>query len=135
MLDHLQSLSKLNIPRAGGIRIPAKQAQEYEEIVRLVQAHATGNYIYAGPDAPEVYFLSDRQNPTADLAGFLEPDFLNPSERSSRILGAIDRHDITLVVLRRNSEYSGPPPSQLRVILDARYPRSEMVGEFEVRWK
>jgi hypothetical protein len=135
MLDHLQSLSKLNIPRAGGIRIPAKQAQEYEEIVRLVQAHATGKYIYAGPDSPEIYFLSGYQNPTRTLFAFLDPDFLNPGERTRRILGLIDRDNINLVVLHEDSQFSGSPPAQLRVAIGARFPQSETVDSFEVRWK
>jgi hypothetical protein len=128
-------LSKLDIPRAGGIRVPAAQAREYEEVVRLVQAHATGKYIYAGPDSPEIYFLSGYLNPTRSLFAFLEPDFLNPTERTRRILDLMNRDNINLVVQRKDSQFSGPPPKELSAALDGRYPHSETVGKFEVRWK
>jgi hypothetical protein len=125
----------LALPRGNGIRVPAEQAREYEEIVGLVKSHAHGKYIYAGPDSPEIYFLSGYENPTRTLFAFLDPDFRQPGERTRRILDVIDRDRISLVVLRKDSEFSGPPPEQFRVTLDQRYPHSETVGKFEVRWK
>ena len=55
---------RLNLARAGGLRVDPEEAKQYEQLIPVVQEHAAGNsFIYAGPDCPEVYFLSGKQNP------------------------------------------------------------------------
>ncbi len=125
----------LRPPRAGGLRITAEQAKEYEEVVRLLQAHARGGYIYAGPDSPEIYFLSGYRDPLSGRIPSHDPGYFRPASLTQRVLAAIDRDDINLVVLKSNSKFSGPPPEQLRRAVESSFPFSAKVGIFDVRWK
>src|SRR5581483_9866008 len=55
--------ARLNVPR-GGPLVEWFMVPMYQKLVALVDAHARGRYIYAGPDSPHVYFLTGKQNPT-----------------------------------------------------------------------
>ncbi len=128
-------LQTLRTPRGGGLRVDAGEAEEYDNLVRLIRAHADGGYIYCAPDCPAVYFLSGEQNPTGSLNDFLDPDFTNVQGRTARILGTLWDHRVRLVVLERPSlGVSGPIPASLRAALEARFPLSARVGDFQVRW-
>jgi hypothetical protein len=129
------SLRTAQLERADGIRMRAGMASKYERLVRLVREHARGRYIYATPDCPEVYFLSGYRDATGTLLDFLDRDFLAIPQRTHRILGELSDRDVGLVVLKNDPQFSGPVPAGLRAALDARFPRSAQVDDFEVRWK
>ncbi|HEV2386403.1 MAG TPA: glycosyltransferase family 39 protein [Candidatus Acidoferrales bacterium] len=129
------SFRKLDLPRAGGLVVKAEQAEEYDGLVRLIQTHARGEYIYAGPDSPEVYFLSGYRNPTGTLFDFLDPDFADSARRTQRLLAAVASHDVNVVALKGDAKPSGPVPAEFEAGLKARYPHASRAGEFEVRWK
>ena len=121
----------LRLPGSGGLRVDPARAREYERLIPAIQAHAgDSNYIYAGPDCPEVYFLAGKRNPTRTLFDFLE----DPSEQTGRVLRAIDTHKVQAVVLYSHPEFSGPPPPQLITALRERFPQAERIGQFELRW-
>lgn len=128
------AMRALRLKRAGGIRMAATEASEYETLIAAVRAHAGGPYIYAAMDCPDVYFLSGKLNPTGTIWDFLDPDFFSPG-RTARILRTIAAHHVDTVVLHNDPYFSGPVPATLRKALDSRFPNSERVGDFEVRWK
>ena len=128
------AMRALRLRRAGGIRVAATEASEYETLIAAVRAHARGPYIYAGADCPDIYFLSGKQNPTGIIWDFLDPDFFSPG-RTARILRTIAVHHVDTVVLHNDPYFSGPVPASLREALDARFPNSQRIGKFEVRWK
>jgi 4-amino-4-deoxy-L-arabinose transferase-like glycosyltransferase len=128
------TMSRLTLARAGGLRIEAKEAAEYEALIATVRAHAAGPYIYAGVDCPEVYFLSGERNPTGTIWDFLDADFFSAG-RTARVLGAISDHGVKEVVLHNDPYFSGLVTADLRAALDGRFPNAERVGDFEVRWK
>jgi len=117
------------IERASGIRTKAEGVATYEEIVKLVQEHSTGTVIYAGPDAPEVYFLTGKKNPTRDIF-----NFLNDSANADA-MQALGRKDIDVVVWNRSPQFSHAPTLQLRQRIERDYPHLQQVGAFDVRWK
>jgi hypothetical protein len=126
--------AKLTLPRAGGLRVSPESARTYEELGALLRQHATGKYIYATPDCPEVYFLYGFRNPTRTLYDFND----NPTGRTPRVLAMIAEHDIRLVVLNRHpdgSDFSGPVPTDLQTALEGEFPSHATTGKFEVRWK
>jgi len=84
---------RLALSRAGGLRVAPGEAQEYERLIPLVQDHAAGEYIYAAPDCPEVYFLSGLRNPTRNLFDFLD----EPAERTGGVLTALETHHVKVV--------------------------------------
>ena len=122
---------RLSIPRAGGLRVTAASAREYEELDNLIHQHARGDYILAKPDSPEVYFLSGFSNPTGIFFDFYE----DPSGRTQRALAVINSHNINLVVLNHRPPFAGPIADDLKNALEREFPNRADAGDFEVRWK
>jgi hypothetical protein len=99
--------------------------------VAKIRAAGTSRYIYAGPDAPELYFLADRQNPTRTVFEFFEQG----PKQDAELLRALDRHGVSLVALNHRPRFSPPLDSSLMAALAARYPHHERIGRFEIRWR
>jgi hypothetical protein len=100
-------------------------------MVSLVRSKARGRYIYATPDAPEVYFLSRYPNPTRTIYDFLD----DPVDRTARILDLLERREVNLVVLNSKPGISAPVASDLAEAMTVRFPHSSVVGRFIVRWR
>ncbi len=132
--DQAIPFETLNLTRAGRIRGKASDVEEYKDLIRVVQEHARGRYIYATPDCPEIYFLSGFQDPTGSLFGFLRSDFPDPLRHTERVLRAVDDHAVNLVVIGPPL-YEPPMPPGLRAGLHARFPHSVVLHGFDVRWK
>jgi len=122
---------RLSLPRAGGLRVSAATAREYEELDSLIRQHARGEYILAKPDSPEVYFLSGFHDP----AGIFFDLYEDASGRTQRALAAIEMHHINLVVLNHHPPLSRPMADDLRIALEREFPNRADAGDFEVRWK
>ena len=122
---------RLTLARAGGLRVGPSDAQLYDELIPLVQSHAAGKFIYAAPDCPEVYFLAGLRSPSRTYFDFSE----DPLGQTERILGAIDHLKINVVAINSNPKHSSPMDAELRLALDQRFPHSEELDDFEVRWK
>lgn len=120
----------LTLERAGLRVLPIRKA-EYERVVALVERHAGRGPIYAGPDAPEVYFLSGRRNPTRVLFDIFD----EPADRTARILATIDQEDVKVVVLNTRPEFSPIVPTDLMRGLLARFPHWQPVERFDVGWR
>jgi hypothetical protein len=123
---------RLDLPRAGGLRVDPRQARIYEELIPLVRSHADGTFLYAAPDCPEVYFLSGLRNPTRMLF-----DFLGSSDESSpaTILSMLAADNINEVVINTRRGFSLPMQPALREALDRRFPHFARFGPFQVRWR
>jgi hypothetical protein len=123
-------LEALRLSRAG-ISVTARDARVYETVVATVQAHARGDYIWAGPDAPEVYFLAEKRNPTRTLFDFFE----SPDGRTERLLAALERHQVNVVVVNSTPGFSGRLSSALEGELVRRFPHALDVEWLQVRWR
>jgi len=122
---------RLSVPRAGGLRVTAATAREYEELVLLIHQHARGEYILAKPDSPEVYFLSGFHDPAGIFFDLTEAS----SGRTQRALAAIESHNVNLVVLNHRPPFAGPIADDLKAALERGFPNHADAGDFEVRWK
>jgi hypothetical protein len=120
----------IQIPRAGGIRIPAAEGQIYDRLVAVIQDHARGEYIFADPDCPEIYFLAGYRNPTATYYDF----FAQSQNRGAEILQALATDRVNLIVVNSKPEFSPPIQSDLLSRLNNEFPEHESIGQFEVRW-
>jgi 4-amino-4-deoxy-L-arabinose transferase-like glycosyltransferase len=127
-----QQAATLALPRAGALLVDPELADEYGRLIPLIQQHATGDYIYAGPDAAEVYFLTGKRNPTRTLFDFLDRDTVN---RNRNILEAISRNRVNVIAVREHPYFSQPLSPQLIQALAAQFPNAQAVGEFQVRWR
>ena len=121
---------KLDLPRAGNLRVDLESVTTYKRLIPLIQQHAGTEEIYAAPDCAQVYFLAGYKNPTRAAFQLFEQD----SERNEQVLKLIDSRHIRVVVLNTRPEFS-PPPTALYAPLKDRFPKEELIGTFMVRWR
>jgi hypothetical protein len=117
--------------RSGRISIPTSDVRTYATLVDTLRRHARTGITFAGPDAPEVYYLSGLTNPTPIIFDFLTPT----GERRRAVLGAVNRPDVHAVVLNELPPFSPAYPEDVIHRIDARFPHHRVVGHFDVRWR
>jgi hypothetical protein len=122
-------LERLSMDR-GGVDVPVPDARNYEALVAKLRARAQGPYIWASPDAPEVYFLSGLKNPTRTLFEVFDAHPRSPD----RVMRNLESHRVNVVVLGTPS-FSPPISSDMYARLFARYPHEEYVGTYLMRWR
>jgi hypothetical protein len=122
---------RFDVSRVGNLKVSREIAVQYQTLIPLVRDHAKGQYIYAAPDCPEVYYLSGFRNPTRTLFDFLDES----SGRTQRIMEEIDAHAVNEVVLASYPEFSPAVSPDLREQLELRFTNCLNVGRFQVRWK
>ena len=117
--------------RDAGIRVRADDADRYRSVVDTLLAHARGGVTYAGPDSPELYFLTGLRNPTRLIFDFLEPNGRQPDS----LLALVDRERITAVMINHTPEYSRPLDARVLDGFAERFPHQWSEGAFTVRWE
>jgi len=120
-----------SLGRAGGLRGDPARVGVYERLIPLLQAHASGQFIYAAPDCPEVYFLAGLKNPTRTMFDFFD----EPTGHEERILNAIESHNVKVVAINQEPPFSLEINDAVDEVLEARFPYSKRVENFEVRWR
>lgn len=121
-------------PIAGGhgdVTTPRVLARQYQAITYLLRTHARGDYTWASPDSPEIYFLAGLKSPTRSFYEF----FGDSTGHSVRILRALDDRGITAIVENKKPAMSAPFPPDLVAALESRYPHAAEIGPYEVRWR
>ncbi|MGH7516106.1 MAG: ArnT family glycosyltransferase [Gemmatimonadales bacterium] len=124
-----EDLAVLELPR-GRLRIGQEQARGYHEAIELLRAHATSGVVYAGPDAPEIYFLANLHNPTPAIFDFLVPDSLF----HRRLAEGLDRSGISAVALKHGFIHSAPLEAEVVAAFERRFPSATRAGRFTIRW-
>ena len=121
---------RLDSPR-GGLRVPENDRRNYEELLRVIRQHADGGTIIAGPDCPEVYFLSGFPNPTRAVFDFLTP----VRQDEAWMADLLARAPIRTAVINTAPLFSPSfSPGVLR-LLESKFPSSQRVGQFVVRFE
>ncbi len=120
----------LKLPRAG-LRVGREDAEQYPKAVELLRTHTTSGVTYAGPDAPEVYFLAQLRNPTPAIFDFLVPDTLF----HQHLVQSLDSYGINAVALRRRVVHSAPLEPEIQAALETKFPSAHEAGRFTIRWK
>jgi hypothetical protein len=88
----------LNLGRCG-LTVERSLGEVYERLVGEIQSCTdAGEAILAGPDCPEVYFLSERRNPTRIFYDFFRPELL---QARSDFESLAAREGIRLVVVKQ----------------------------------
>ncbi len=122
----------LTLPRAKGLAVSQPDAAAYEELIPFVQHLTVGRELLAGPECPEVYFLSGLRNPTTILFDF----FHEPHEYEELTQAMLDRPNfINVVVLCETPEFSVDQLKVLQTLVPARFPESRKIGNFWVFWR
>jgi galactose mutarotase-like enzyme len=96
----------------------------------LIDTHGKGGELLAGPDCPELYFLTGRFNPSGAMY-----DFFAIEPNGSYVDDV--RHWESAKVVVINSEPDFSPRVKDGVISNLRmsFPQGEKLGRFEVRWR
>ena len=119
---------ELALPRAR-LRVIQPDSTVYGDLVRFIRMRGDLRLGYAGPDSPEVYFLTESYSATPVLFDFLSEGNGSPLDDP----GYLDGYE--LVVINHRPEFSRPirPITLARVARE--FPLSETIGRFEVRWR
>lgn len=118
----------LDMPRAH-LRVEERDAAVYRRLVSLIGNHVGGGRLIAGPDCPEMYFLSGQYNPSGTIF-----DFISDDETAGRDAGA-NWFNASVIVLNHLPEFSGKVPESLVSRLRQEFPEGEKIGRFEIRWR
>ena len=114
--------SNLDLPRAH-LRVSFAERAMYRRVSDLVQNHLGDGVLVAGPDCPEVYFLTGHTIPNGEFFDFFSD-------------APVNWNDGQVVVLNHASEFSPQLSQGLVDQLRLTFPNGEMVGrKFEVRWR
>jgi hypothetical protein len=112
----------------GGLRVRAADAARYEALIGAVQTLGQNRTLWAGPDAPEVYFLSGVPNRTRTLYDFLDTP-------AAPVIERVHAARATLVVLNLRPDFSGAPDQPTVEALRAEFPNVRSVPGFLVFWR
>jgi hypothetical protein len=122
--------TQMLLPARVGLRVTSAEANTYVHLVDELRAHAQGEFIYAGPDAPEVYFLAGFHNPTGTVFDFFD----STSSLSSRMPVLLRDKHVTAIVINTLPAFSRPIPEALLDSFAVMFPHASTVGHFVVRW-
>jgi hypothetical protein len=115
----------------GGIRVSARDAELYRDLVGEVRRHLGEGTLWAGPDAPEVYYLAGVPNPTPTLYEFLGPE----AESREVTVPPYASPDIRVVVVNTRPLFSEALSADAMEILSLALPASRSFGPYQVRWR
>ena len=111
----------------GGIVVSETDARTYEELAGEIRSRAGEGGLWAGPDAPEVYFLSGMTNRTPVLYEFLSGSTDAPA--------ALTDPEVTVVVLNERPLFSRSLSPETTERLASLFPESRRIGDWVVRWR
>lgn len=114
------------------IRVTPSDRELYRRTAELLERHSSGRYVFAGPDAPELYVLSRRENPTRSLFDFIDT---TDSARGASLLRTLRERGVTVIAINLRPDFSDPLEAATVRRLGALYPSHARVGRFDVRWQ
>jgi hypothetical protein len=120
----------LNIPKAD-LEVDAGEAATYRRVVLLVAAHRGDGRLVAGPDCPEVYFLTGQFSPGGTLFDFFD----NQIAAGQGVTDMSGWAGASVVVLNHRPSFSGGVSPELVARVRAVLPNVAAAGPFEVRWR
>ena len=124
------TLLPLELPRSGLLVTPM-QSVVYEDMIHLVQAQAAGRPIWAGPDAPEIYFLSGLPNRTRTFFEFLDP----PEEQATPLVERLDALGVGVAVLKLRPDFWPRPTKATMDSLRPAFPHQRKFLDYVVYWR
>ena len=120
--------TELGLARAH-LKVSKEDWFQYRRLVELVRVHARGAHIHAFPDCPEVYFLTNTDNPTPANFEFFHPSDVSETRR------LWDVAKVALVVVNHRPRFSPRPSGALLTEVRNTFPHAETAGQFEIRWR
>ena len=118
----------LGLPRAG-LRVPVTDSIHYGRLLEVLDSLGDRRLGYAGPDAPEVYFLAGEGYPSPNLFEFLDSEH----GTASHVLTTVEVSDV--VVLNYSTTFSNQFFASDSGRFEQRFPHSVESGGFTIRWQ
>ena len=120
----------LALPRAH-LTLLQEHAVGYQAIVGAIQAHIGNGRLVAGPDCPEMFFLTRRFNASGVMY-----EFMVPQGSPGRAIYEFDAwRNASVIVINHSPDFSPPLAPSLVDRLRLEFSRSTTVLQFEVRWR
>ena len=116
--------------RRSHLLVPAEEAERYRTLVTTLDSLPPGS-IWAGPDAPEVAFLSGRIDLNRSYFGFLDDSGQDRPDFASRLAAS----DARIVVIDTAPPFSRPLSDAARDSITRYFPRTSSVDNFEIHWR
>ena len=116
----------------GGLAIGASEARAYNELVAAVAEKARGSEIYAGPEAPEVYFLCGKKNLTRIF--FEGTSGIRPGTNTEGLRKVFADPNVKVIVWNRAPQFTHGLWRVYREQLWARFPNSKEIGKYTLMW-
>lgn len=110
----------------GGLLIAPEEAAIFGQLHRLLRDSIPAGAIWAGPDSPEVAFLSSRPDVNRDPFSFLS--------KADRIDDAMFLPEVVAVIVRTRPPFSPAVGGLTLRQIEARFRRRAVVGPFLVFW-
>ncbi len=123
-----QRWAELALPRAR-LRSSPSDSMVYSQLLQIIRSHSDRKLGYAGPDAPEVYFLTESRVRAPVLFDFLQKEDGSPLDDPGYLSG------YDLIVLNHKPKFSPELSPATLERLASQFPRSAVAGRFEVRWR
>lgn len=120
----------LELPRSG-LLVQPLQSVVYEDIITLVQEKAAGRPIWAGPDAPEIYFLSGLPNRTRTFFEFLDP----PEQNARPLVERLDSMGVGVAVVKLRPDFWQRPTKATIDSLRPSFPNQRTFIDYIVLWR
>jgi len=122
--------TELSMPR-GGPLVDRLEASVYIGLVQFVQETTHGRPIWAGPDAPEVYFLTGLPNHTRTFFDFLD----SPAEMGRPIVERASVTGTDVAVVKIRTQFSRLITAAQVDSLKQVYPQQRGFPGFIVLWR
>lgn len=120
----------LGLVRAG-LRVSGREAGVYRGLIELLDSLSERRVLWAGPDAPEIYFLSGMRNTTRTMFDFLDRE---PVWGDS-FLSELHEREVSLVALNLDADFSPKPSAATIAGLRGSFPHSQPIGGWLVLWR
>lgn len=120
----------LGLPRAN-LTLLADHANGYRAIVQTINAHIASGWLAAGPDCPEMFFLTSRFNPSGVMYEFMA----RPGSPGRAIYDFEGWRGATVIVINHSPDFSQPLAPELITRLRGEFPHGTQILWFEVRWR
>jgi hypothetical protein len=118
------------------LRVPAAEAREYDRVLEALRLHARGGWVWAGPDAPEIPFLSGLRNPTRTIFDCFDRDYrADPGLRGERLMETLDSRGVNAVAVNLSPGFSSQLSPDIVDAIRSRFPNYEVIGRFVVAWR
>jgi hypothetical protein len=116
---------RLRLPRAH-LRVGSVDAYVYRQLMMTLGERYHGGGLVAGPDCPEVYFLTGLQSPSGALFDFFSES--EPDDVAQWLKAEV-------VIINHEPQFSPPVSPTLLKALEREFAYGQRIGRFEVRWR